>query len=132
MAAYRDTLNTMRTGVISGLMTRLAGSETKRAGDQFTNVLLMKDSTVTNFLKQMDYYGKSLSVGCTFCHAGAGKWDDDSKDAKKTARVMIELVNMINTQGLAKMAAGGGRAPRISCVTCHRGRQQPGQTLLPQ
>ena len=130
MAAYRDTLNTMRAGVISGFMTRLAGSENKRAGDQFTNVLLMKDSTVTNFLKQMDYYGKSLSVGCTFCHAGAGKWDDDSKDTKKTARVMIELVNLINTQGLSKLV--GPRPARISCLTCHRGRQTPGQALLPQ
>ena len=111
-------------------MRRIAGSETKRAGDQFTNVLLMKDSTVTNFLKQMDYYGRSLSVGCQFCHAAGGKWDDDSKPEKKTARVMMELVNLINTQGLSKLV--GPRPARISCLTCHRGRQTPGQALLPQ
>ncbi|MES1259859.1 MAG: photosynthetic reaction center cytochrome c subunit family protein, partial [Gemmatimonadota bacterium] len=103
MAAYRDSLTTMRAGVVADLMARLAGSENKRAGDAFTNVLLMKDSTAANFLKQMDYYGRSLSVGCTFCHMGGGKWDDDTKDAKKTTRVMIELVNLINTQGLSKL-----------------------------
>lgn len=130
VAARRDTLATMRAGVMADLMQRIAGSETKRAGDEFTNVLLMKDSTAANFLKQMDYYGRSLSVGCQFCHAAGGKWDDDTKPEKKTARVMIELVNMINTQGLSKM--GGQRPPRINCVTCHRGRTQPGQALLPQ
>ena len=130
MALYRDSLTATRAAVLADLTKRIAGSETKRAADEFTNVLLMKDTTAANFLKQMDYYGRSLSVGCQFCHAAGGKWDDDSKEAKKTTRVMIELVNMINTQGLSKM--GGQRPPRISCVTCHRGRQTPGQSLLPQ
>jgi photosynthetic reaction center cytochrome c subunit len=118
----------MRAGVIADLMTRIAGSETKRAADVFSNVQLMKDTTATQLLKTMDYYGKSLSVGCQFCHV-AGKWDDDTKDAKKTARVMIQLVDLINTQGLSKL--GGQRPPRISCVTCHRGRTGPGTALMP-
>ena len=101
-----------------------------RAVRAFNNLLLMKDTTAANLLKTMDYYGRSLSVGCQFCHAAGGKWDDDSKDAKKTTRVMIELVNLINTQGLSKLA--NARPVRINCVTCHRGRQTPGTALLPQ
>jgi Photosynthetic reaction centre cytochrome C subunit len=122
----------MRAGVIQDLMTRIAGSENKRAGDEFTNVLLMKDTTAAEFLKTMDYYGRSLSVGCQFCHVGGGKWDDDTKEAKKTARVMIELVNLINNTGLSKLPPNrDGLTPKISCVTCHRGRTGPGVALLP-
>ncbi len=130
-AAHRDSLATMRAGVIADLMTRIAGSEAKPAGEVFANVQLMKDTTATQLLKTMDYYGKSLSVGCQFCHV-AGKWDDDTKDAKKTARVMIQLVNLINTQGLSKLPPNrGGQTPKISCVTCHRGRTGPGTALMP-
>ena len=130
VAARRDSLTAMRAAVEKDLMARIAGNEMKSAGEEFTNVKLMKDSTAANFLKQMDYYGRSLSVGCEFCHVGGGKWDDDSKEEKQTTRVMIEMVNMINTQSLSKL--GGQRPPRISCVTCHRGRNNPGQALLPQ
>lgn len=131
-AARRDSLSAMRAAVIQDLMTRIAGSENKRAADEFTNIQLMKDTTAAQLLKTMDYYGRSLSVGCQFCHVGDNKWDDDTKEEKKTTRVMIELVNMINTQGLSKLPPGrGGRTPTISCVTCHRGRTGPGTMLLP-
>ena len=122
----------MRAEVIKDLMTRIAGSEKLRAADVFKNVQQMKDTTAEQLLKTMDYYGRSLSVGCQFCHAAGGQWADDSKQAKKTARVMMQLVDVINTQGLSKMPPrGNGQTPKISCVTCHRGRSSPGQTLLP-
>ena len=122
----------MRASVIRDLMVRIAGSEAKRAADEFTNVTLMKDTTAAQLLKTMDYYGRSLSVGCQFCHVSGGKWDDDTKEEKKTTRVMIELVNQINTAGLSKMPPNrAGRTPTISCVTCHRGRNNPGAALLP-
>ncbi|MGH7592373.1 MAG: c-type cytochrome [Gemmatimonadales bacterium] len=131
-AARRDTLNAGRAEVIQALMTRLAGSENKRAEDEFTNIKLMKDTTAAQLLKVMDYYGKSLSVGCTYCHVGGGKWDEDTKDEKNTARVMIELVNSINSTGLSKLPPNrNGQTPRISCMTCHRGNTQPGTAMLP-
>lgn len=131
-AARRDSLSMQRTAVLADLMTKIAGYETKRADDEFTNIQLMKDTTAVQLLKTMDYYGKSLSVGCQFCHVAGGKWDDDSKEAKKTTRVMIELVNMINNNGLSKLPAGrSGNTPKISCMTCHRGNTQPGTAMLP-
>jgi hypothetical protein len=131
-AARRDSLSAMRAQVVQDIMTQIAGNETKRAADVFKNVQLMKDTTAAQLLKTMDYYGRSLSVGCTFCHTAVGKWDDDAKEAKKTARVMIELVNAINTGGLTKLPPNrNGQTPRISCVTCHRGNTGPGTALLP-
>ncbi len=64
-AAHRDSLSAMRAGVIADLMTRIAGSENKRAADEFTNIQLMKDTTAAQLLKTMDYYGQSLSVAAS-------------------------------------------------------------------
>jgi hypothetical protein len=131
-AARRDSLTTMRAGVVQELMARIAGSENKRADDEFTNVKLMKDTTAAQLLKVMDYYGKSLSVGCMYCHASGGKWDEDTKEEKNTTRVMIELVNSINGGGLAKLRPNrNGQTPKISCMTCHRGNSTPGNAMLP-
>ncbi|HEY3933883.1 MAG TPA: c-type cytochrome [Gemmatimonadales bacterium] len=131
-AARRDSLTAIRTQVVAMMMQRIAGNENRPAGDEFTNVRLMKDSTSAALIKTMDYFGKSLSVSCTYCHEPDGKWDDDTKEEKQTARVMIELVNMINTNGLSKLPPNrSGRTPTISCVTCHRGNTGPGTALLP-
>ena len=131
-AARRDSLSAARAQVVQELMQRLAGSENKRAEDEFTNIKLMKDTTAAQLLKQMDYYGRSLSVSCTYCHEGGGKWDEDTKEEKNTARVMIQLVDEINTGGLTKMPPNrSGQTPKISCMTCHRGRTNPGNQLVP-
>ena len=132
VAARRDSLTAARADVIKGLMVRIAGSENRRAGDEYTNVLLLKDTTAAQLLKIMDGYGKALSVGCQYCHEGGEKWDEDTKQEKKTTRVMMDLVDEINNGGLTKMPPNrAGQTPKISCVTCHRGRSSIGGTLLP-
>jgi hypothetical protein len=131
-AARRDSLSALRSQVMQELMTKIAGSENKRADDEFTNIKLMKDTTAVQLLKTMDYYGKSLSVSCTYCHVAGGKWDEDTKEEKNTTRIMIELVNSINTGGLSKLRPNrNGQTPRISCMTCHRGNTTPGMAMLP-
>ena len=80
------------------------------------------------FLQTMDKgYGYALSVSCTFCHV-AGQYDADTKQPKKTARVMIDIVNGINTTQMVKMP--NARPPQINCVTCHRGNTGPGRALV--
>jgi Photosynthetic reaction centre cytochrome C subunit len=131
-AVRRDSLTAARAAVLQELMAKIAGSENKRADDEFTNIKLMKDTTAAQLLKVMDYYGKSLSVNCTFCHAGGGKWDEDTKEEKNTTRVMVELVNSINAGGLSKLRPNRtGQTPKISCMTCHRGNSTPGNAMLP-
>jgi hypothetical protein len=56
----------------------------------------MKDTTASQLLKTMDYFGKSLSVGCTYCHVAGGNWTDDTKKEKNTTRIIIELATSIN------------------------------------
>jgi hypothetical protein len=131
-AVRRDSLSALRTQVLQELATKIAGSENKRADDEFTNIKLMKDTTAAQLLKTMDYYGKSLSVSCTYCHVAGGKWDEDTKEEKNTTRIMIELVNSINTGAMSKLPPNrNGQTPRISCMTCHRGNTNPGMAILP-
>jgi hypothetical protein len=131
-AARRDTATAQRAAVVAELSQRIAGYETRRSGDEFTNVQLMPDTTAAQLLKTMDYYGRSLGVGCNYCHVAGGKWDEDTKEEKQTARVMIKLVNLINAQGLSQLPKNrNGQTPVINCVTCHRGNTRPGTALLP-
>ncbi len=131
IAARRDSLDAARAQVVQELSQRIAGYETRRSEDEYTNIRLLKDTTAAELLKVMDSYGHALSVGCNYCHV-PGKWDEDTKDEKTTTRVMIAMVDSINDNLLAKMPPNRrGETPKISCVTCHRGTTHPNGALLP-
>jgi len=61
---------------------------------------------------------RGLGVKCRFCH----DTDDFAKDTKhkKEARAMIRMVNEINATYFA------GKS-RVSCMTCHMGKEEPGE-----
>ena len=84
------------------------------------------------FLVMMDStYGRGLGRNCTDCHV-ANQWASDSLGRKKTARIMAELVEAVNTTQLTKLPARNGQTAKISCITCHRGNPGgPGQALMP-
>lgn len=133
MAARRDSIAGLRAEYVKKVLAKIAGHESEPAGEVFNNVVtVMKDMPAGDFVKEMDQnFGYALSANCTSCHV-ADQWDDDSRNNKKRARIMIEMVNVINTQQLTKMPPGrNGETPTITCVTCHRGRGNPGRALLP-
>lgn len=110
-------------------MTTIAGKEDLPAGQVFKNVRLMKDVPARRFLVQMDsVFGRSLTRNCTDCHV-ANDWASDTLPRKRTARVMIDIVNAINTTELAKL--GRARTPQINCVTCHRGGSPTNGVIVP-
>lgn len=49
----------------------------------------------------------------------------DELPQKKTARVMMRLVDDINKSLDAAMPSPAGTAARVTCVTCHRGQSTP-------
>ncbi len=132
-AARRDSIAVMRKDVIAQLDAQLAQRtadyENKRAGDVFKNLQLFQDSTVGALLRTMDDMGNALSYSCASCHV-PGQWDDDTKGNKRTARMMIEMVETINSTEMPKLGRGP-RTPKINCVTCHRGSNDVGRQLLP-
>jgi cytochrome c5 len=95
--------------------------------------VLPKNMTVRQVKEIMDGWTDALGVDCSTCHvrdaANLGpngkprfNYADDSKQEKKTARVMYAMTQEINAQFLSKVPNSG--IP-ISCSTCHRGHLSP-------
>jgi hypothetical protein len=132
--ARRDSIGTLRSMTTAQVMKDIAGHENDPAGTVFKNVMVATNKTMPagRFLVMMDStYGRGLGRNCTDCHV-ANQWASDSLGRKKTARIMAELVEAVNTTQLTKLPARNGVNAKISCITCHRGNPGgPGQALMP-
>ena len=91
--------------------------EVKTAKDVYKNIVEMKDVPADQVGPSMQFIAASLGVNCEFCHV-QGKFEADDKGAKKTAREMIAMQNMINKNSFR------GRL-QVTCNTCHRGSARP-------
>ena len=74
----------------------------------------------------------ALGVQCSYCHVMEPTRDlaSDDKQAKKTARVMLQLVDHVNEMiegGVGKPAA---EVTKVQCATCHRGKAIPETPVL--
>ena len=92
------------------------------AEDVFKNVQVLKGIPVNQFMETMGFFSAALGYNCTNCHGDAvlGNWEKYADDipVKRTARRMIQVVNIIN-----KDLFGGREA--VTCYTCHRGGPTP-------
>jgi hypothetical protein len=114
---------------VKEVLAQIAGHETEPAGQVFKNVQMLKDMPAADFVKSMDTnIGVGLGANCVSCHVTTD-WSDDSKGAKKTARIMMGIVAAINTEQMPKL--GRPRAPTVSCVTCHRGSGNVTRAIIP-
>ncbi len=101
--------------------------------DKFTNLkVLPKDISPAQLQDTMRGFAFALNVRCEYCHvekAGASQQFDfaaDDKDAKKTARIMLQMVEAINRDYVGKVEKTDKTPPiRVECVTCHHGLTQP-------
>ena len=102
-------------------------AKSKTAGEVFKNVTTtsLKGLTVDDFLGTMGVISADLGYDCADCHPGAGSdkvdWVIDTPK-KKTARRMIEMVATINRTNFAG-------TQRVTCFTCHHGRDLPATTI---
>lgn len=94
--------------------------------------VLPKDSNARVVVSTMKGFANHLGVRCQFCHIGKEglpleQFDFVSDDVpqKKTARVMMTLVDDINKTIDAAMPRAAGTEARVSCITCHRGKSTP-------
>jgi tetratricopeptide (TPR) repeat protein len=99
--------------------------------DKFTNLqVLPKDTPKANLVSIMRNYAGDLGVRCGFCHIGGDpntlqgvNFASDENEKKKTARLMMRMVQSINQDHLSKL--GVKPAAQVTCVTCHRRNSDP-------
>ena len=107
--------------------------------------VLPKDLTGAQLHHIMEGFAGSLGVHCDFCHAADPKnlmpngrprldFADDSKDEKKIARMMIQMVGTINGDYISKTSAMDPDAMgmKVTCGTCHRGHSMPEDFVPPE
>jgi hypothetical protein len=98
------------------------------AGSAFKNVSTstLKELSVDDFVASMGIIAAALGLDCADCHPNAGTdrvdWAVDTPQ-KTTARRMIEMVATINSTQF-------GGAQRVTCWTCHHGRQTPATSIM--
>ncbi|HEX8953016.1 MAG TPA: c-type cytochrome [Polyangia bacterium] len=100
-----------------------AAAETKTAEQQFKNIQVLKSMPASQLDAAMDVMSGALGVECGHCHVMSGRgqppaMDKDDKEAKRTARKMVVMMQKIN-----KDFFGGDQV--VTCATCHNGRAEP-------
>lgn len=112
--------------------------------EKFENLqVLPRDIPRDSLLDIMRGFTRALAVRCQYCHvereaaataampAGGGPpgpnldFKSDTKNAKKTARLMLRMVDSINTVFLPQITDRDAPPTTVGCVTCHRGLQKP-------
>lgn len=91
-----------------------------------------KDIKVAALIDTMKGFTRALGVRCTYCHVGnesdpLDKYDfaADDRAPKDKARVMLRMVNAINTQHLSTLSSRRDPPIVVTCITCHHGVTQP-------
>lgn len=90
----------------------------KKAEEVYKNIKVFKGLPASKLRDTMFYLRGALGVSCTHCHVNFNDFEKDDKQAKQTARQMIEMVRQLNQQNF------NGREV-VNCNTCHRGQTKP-------
>ena len=102
--------------------------------DKFTNLkVLPKNISKRELESTMRGFTFALGVRCDHCHVEKKApekgldFPADDQDAKKTARVMLQMVAAVNHDYISKVIKAPPDTPAIEvqCVTCHHGLTQP-------
>ena len=92
--------------------------------------VLPKDIPREELIATMRGYTAGLGVQCNYCHVQEGRggrndFATDEKPPKKTARVMITMMNHANEAIAAGVGKPAAELTKVECATCHRGEAIP-------
>jgi hypothetical protein len=121
----------LRAVYVAAVMKEIAGRENQPAEVVFKNVQVLKGITAEQLVHTMnDEYATAMSWNCTNCHrlAAQGNFASDTATDKKRARFMQIMTDSINNVTLPKLYPKN--TPKVSCITCHRGYNEPPEKLL--
>lgn len=88
------------------------------------NLKVLQAASTSEVRQIMRNFAAGLGVQCSYCHV-EGNFASDENPKKQTARLMIRLVQKVNTE------FPDGKL-HISCYTCHRGETQPRTAPAPE
>jgi cytochrome c553 len=96
--------------------------------------ILPKNISHEDLDKVMDSFKAALGVKCNFCHAASQDtanhhldFASDAKPEKEIARKMMRMTTKINKKFFSdEKDEQGNRVILVSCVTCHHGKERPG------
>jgi hypothetical protein len=89
----------------------------KREAAAPTNLKVLKGASGAEVGQIMRTFTAGLGVQCAYCHI-QGNFASDENPKKETARHMIEMTKLVNTQFPDKKM-------HVTCYTCHRGEAEP-------
>ena len=117
--------------VVVGIAVPLHAQSAQTPGPQNLQVL-PKDIPRERLIQRMREFSIALGVRCQYCHAGGNgvslegvSFPSDEKPAKNTARVMMRMVDQLNTSVLAQIPHRAEPRVVVDCATCHRGTTLP-------
>jgi hypothetical protein len=91
--------------------------------------ILPKEISRNELIQTMRGFAMSLGVRCPACHAGQeGQMPDfasDEKPMKNRARTMMLITQDLNKNQIPKLQLGTDKEHKVTCWTCHRGKQVP-------
>jgi hypothetical protein len=92
--------------------------------------VLPKDISSASVGKFMKGIARDLGVECSHCHLENPQtqkvdYVSDENPRKQTARLMIAMLNDINTKYLAQLGGDRRYAVPVTCGSCHQGQSSP-------
>jgi hypothetical protein len=101
--------------------------------DSLTNVRVFPRGTeVRTVVNAMRGFAGALGVRCQYCHLGregqpldSFNFASDSLRTKRTARIMMRMVQAINDTTLTQIPDRPTPAVQVTCSTCHHGQARP-------
>jgi hypothetical protein len=111
------------------LPTALLAQAGRFPPDSLRNIkVLPATMTPREVVGTMRGFATALGVRCQFCHVGEEgqpldqfNFSSDDKATKVTARIMIQMVQAINSQHLSQIAQRETPQVTVTCQTCHHG-----------
>lgn len=125
MPAATDSFAAERDSLAKVVLASIAGKETMPAESVFKSIKIFKRMPAGRLVNVMNMgFGRSLGVRCRHCHV-QDHWDAEDKHDKQTARMMIGMVDTLNTQFMSRIKHQDGNQPNVNCGMCHRGNAHP-------
>jgi tetratricopeptide (TPR) repeat protein len=119
--------------LVASALLGLATAAGAQIPDTFTDLqVLPKDIDKASLVATMRGFAEALGVRCKYCHVGPDNLEGmdfatDELPSKKTARRMLQMVNVINEDHIAKLETERDTRIKVECKTCHRGVTLPMQ-----